>query len=115
MKRFIFVMVVLCVCMNELKAESQRFPLDLNFKIPLDPAVPPLLKDLQMVLDKLRPYMVDASITEPIKLKTHVCGNGVEGGPVSCDEATVMDVKDLNVDAIEVKVLPTPTPTPKPK
>ena len=62
------------------------------------------MKELQVLIEEMKPYMIEASNTEPVKTATHICKHD-EGLP--CDSE--VDIKDLNVDIIKVK----PTLTPK--
>ena len=66
------------------------------------------MKELQVLIEEMKPYMIKASNTEPVKTATHICKHD-EGLP--CDSE--VDIKDLNVDIIEVKPTLTSKPTPK--
>ena len=109
--KIILIISVLCICCSKyLFAESQRFIFDLNFKIPLDVFVQGKMKELQVLIEEMKPYMIEASNTEPVKTATHICKHD-EGLPCEAE----VDIKDLNVDIIKVKPTPTLSPKPTPK
>jgi hypothetical protein len=115
MKIFRYMAIVLCIFSTKyVFGESQRFMHDFSISIPIDEKAVPLLKVYLAAYEALKPYVKAPSPTEELKSVTHICNN--DSDPVvACDHSMVQDVKDLNVDAIPVKVEPKPTPTPTPK
>ena len=122
MKMCKYIVIVSCLFVSStLFAATQRFDQSFSIEVPINDKAVPLLKAYLSAVEALRPFMVESSKTEPIIQKTHICHNG-DNPVVSCKEETVQDVKDLNVDAIEVAVSvateatvdPKATPTPKP-
>ena len=114
----IFIAGIIVSVPVSVSADTQRFSQDFSIENPIPDKAAPLLKAYLASIEALRPFMVKTSNTEPVTLKTHVCHNG-DDPLIPCEQETVKDVRDLDVDAIPVKIVditidPKATPTPKP-
>lgn len=121
-----YIIIVSCLLISTtVYAKSRRFTRDfsvpMNDKEEIDPKIVPFLKAYLSAYEDLAPYVKDPSATEKLIETTHICNN--DSNPVvKCEQETVGNIKDLDVDAIpvaavvatEATVDPKATPTPKP-